>query len=166
MHTGAIFRRFADHMDVTSLGCVLQDGKCFTRDTRLAPGGLLPRCAPPCRKGTGFVQPLGPRDHWHGRFFALSIRPHFLFTSAASTTASRCIAHWESRTPLKESEVELFLQRSFLPGTNRIRGGSPAKSRWLSLHSSFIDAPDCQSFRKDFACACSLRAGLTPHAQK
>ena len=74
--------------------------------------GLLQRGAPPSRKGTGFVQPLAAHEHWHIDVSHLNIGGTFYYLCSIIDGASRYIVHWEIKDSMKESDVELVLQRA------------------------------------------------------
>lgn len=78
----------------------------------LKPLGLLnPWNVKPSKKGTGFVQPLQPHDHWHIDISYLNIRGTFYYLCSVIDGCSRFIIHWEIRESMKEWEVELILER-------------------------------------------------------
>lgn len=71
----------------------------------LAGAGLLDRWnVKPSKKGTGFVQPLRPHEHWHIDVAYLNLGGTFYY--------SRAIVHWEIREAMTESDVECVLQRA------------------------------------------------------
>ena len=75
--------------------------------------GLLNRWnAGPSSKGTGFVQPLEPHEHWHTDISYLNICGTFYYLISVLDGASRYIVHWEIREAMKERDVELVLQRA------------------------------------------------------
>ena len=51
----------------------------------------------PSKKGTGFVQPLAPHDHWHVDIAYLNIAGTFYYLCSLLDGASRAIVHWEIR---------------------------------------------------------------------
>ncbi len=63
-------------------------------------------------KGTGFVQPLGPHQHWHVDVAYLNIAGTFYFLCSVLDGYSRMIVHWEIRETMREGEVETVLQRA------------------------------------------------------
>lgn len=78
----------------------------------LKAAGLLAGQAPtPTQKGTGFVQPLQPHEHWHTDVSYLNIAGTFYFLCSVLDGCSRAVVHWEIRETMKESEVEIILQR-------------------------------------------------------
>jgi putative transposase len=79
----------------------------------LKAAGLLPGQAPlPSKKGTGFVQPLAPHEHWHTDVSYLNIAGTFYFLCAILDGASRLVVHWEIRDQMQEIDVETILQRA------------------------------------------------------
>jgi putative transposase len=70
------------------------------------------------KKGTGFVQPLKPHEHWHVDVSYLNIAGTFYFLCSVLDGCSRFIVHWEIREKMEESDVEIILQsaREAFPG--------------------------------------------------
>jgi len=66
----------------------------------------------PSKKGTGFVQPLRPHDHWHVDVSYLNLGGTFYFLCTVLDGYSRFIVHWEIRETMKEPEVETIIQRA------------------------------------------------------
>jgi putative transposase len=64
------------------------------------------------RKGTGFVQPIHPHQHWHIDFSYVNIGGTFYYLCSILDGASRFIVHWEIRETMKEADAELVLQRA------------------------------------------------------
>jgi transposase InsO family protein len=64
------------------------------------------------KKGTGFVQPLKPHEHWHVDVSYLNIAGTFYFLCSILDGYSRCIVHWEIREKMEESDVETIIQRA------------------------------------------------------
>lgn len=78
----------------------------------LKTAGLLAGQAPkPTKKGAGFVQPLGPHEHWHVDVSYLNIAGTFYFLCSVLDGYSRFIVHWEIREKMDECDVEIILQR-------------------------------------------------------
>jgi hypothetical protein len=67
---------------------------------------------PPSKKGTGFVQPLRPHDHWHIDVSYLNPGGTFYYLCSVLDGASRAIVHWELRASMTEQEVECLLERA------------------------------------------------------
>jgi putative transposase len=75
--------------------------------------GLLAGATPNItKKGTGFVQPLQPHEHWHIDVSYLNIAGTFYFLRSILDGCSRFIVHWEIREKMEESDVETILQRA------------------------------------------------------
>ncbi len=64
------------------------------------------------RKGTGFVQPLEAHQHWHIDISYINICGTFYYMCSVLDGFSRYIVHWEIREAMKESDVEIILQRA------------------------------------------------------
>lgn len=75
-------------------------------------GRLDRRWATPTKKGTGFVQPLRPHEHWHVDISYLNLGGTFYFLATVLDGASRYVAHWEIGETMKEAEMELVIQRA------------------------------------------------------
>jgi len=79
----------------------------------LAAAGALDRWnLKPSKKGTGFVQPLRPHEHWHIDVAYLNLAGTFYYLCSVLDGASRAIVHWEIREYMKEVDVECILQRA------------------------------------------------------
>lgn len=75
--------------------------------------GLLAGQSPTItKKGTGFVQPLKPHEHWHLDVSYLNIAGTFYFLCSVLDGCSRYVVHWEIREKMEESDVEVILQRA------------------------------------------------------
>jgi transposase InsO family protein len=77
-----------------------------------AAGLLANRWNKSSRKGTGFVQPLAPHDHWHIDFSYVNVGGTFYYLCSILDGCSRWIVHWEIREAMKEADAELVLQRA------------------------------------------------------
>lgn len=66
----------------------------------------------PSLKGTGFVQPLLPHDHWHVDVSYLNICGTFYYLCSFLDGCSRSIIHWEIREQMTEPDIEIILQRA------------------------------------------------------
>jgi putative transposase len=64
------------------------------------------------KKGTGFVQPLQPHEHWHVDVSYLNIAGTFYFLCSILDGYSRFLVHWEIREKMEEKDVETILQRA------------------------------------------------------
>jgi putative transposase len=75
--------------------------------------GLLAGQSPtPTKKGTGFVQPLTPHEHWHVDVSYLNITGTFYFLCSILDGCSRFIVHWEIHEKMEEIDVETIIQRA------------------------------------------------------
>ncbi len=66
----------------------------------------------PSKKGTGFVQPLGPHKHWHTDISYLNLGGTFYFFISVLDGFSRFIVHWEITAAMEEKDVEQVIQRA------------------------------------------------------
>jgi transposase InsO family protein len=66
----------------------------------------------PSKKGTGFVQPLRPHEHWHVDVSYINISGTFYYLCSVLDGCSRSIVHWEIREQMKEADIETILQRA------------------------------------------------------
>jgi len=64
------------------------------------------------KKGDGFVQPLKAHEHWHIDISYINICGTFYYMCSILDGFSRYIVHWEIREAMKESDVEIILQRA------------------------------------------------------
>ena len=79
----------------------------------LKAAGLLAGHSPnPTKKGTGFVQPLKPHQHWHVDVSYLNIAGTFYYLCSILDGYSRFIIHWEIREKMEESDVQTIIQRA------------------------------------------------------
>ncbi len=79
----------------------------------LSGAGLLDRWNPkPSKKGTGFVQPVRPHEHWHIDVAYLNLGGTFYYLCSVLDGASRAIVHWEIREAMTETDVECILLRA------------------------------------------------------
>ena len=79
----------------------------------LSAAGLLKRWNnKPSKKGTGFVQPLKPHEHWHIDISYINICGTFYYLCSILDGCSRYIIHWELREKMAEKDVEIILQRA------------------------------------------------------
>ena len=79
----------------------------------LAKAGLLqPWTATPSKKGTGFVQPQEPHEHWHTDISYLNICGTFYYLCSVLDGCSRANLQWEIRESITEREAELVLQKA------------------------------------------------------
>jgi transposase InsO family protein len=79
----------------------------------LSGAGLLDRWNKrPSKKGTGFVQPLRPHEHWHIDIAYLNIAATFYYLCSILDGASRTIVHFEIRERMTEADVECIVERA------------------------------------------------------
>jgi putative transposase len=64
------------------------------------------------RKGKGFQQPAQPHEHWHIDISHINICGTFYYLCSILDGASRYLVHWELRESMRESDVEVVLQRA------------------------------------------------------
>jgi transposase InsO family protein len=50
----------------------------------------------PSKKGTGFVQPLLPHEHWHVDVSHINVSGTFYYLTSVLDDCSRYIVHWDS----------------------------------------------------------------------
>jgi putative transposase len=79
----------------------------------LKAAGLLERHnRQPSAKGTGFVQPLKPHEHWHVDVSYLNLAGTFYYLCSVLDGCSRSLVHWEIRETMKEEAIEQIIQRA------------------------------------------------------
>jgi transposase InsO family protein len=79
----------------------------------LSAAGLLERWnRRPSKKGTGFVQPIAPHEHWHVDIAYLNLGGTFYYLCSVLDGASRAIVHWDIREAMTETDVECILERA------------------------------------------------------
>lgn len=79
----------------------------------LREGDLLRRWnRKPSKKGTGFVQPLRPHEHWHVDISYINVCGTFYYLCTLLDGCSRYVVHWEIRESMIEAEIEIILQRA------------------------------------------------------
>jgi transposase InsO family protein len=75
--------------------------------------GLLSRWkGKPSLKGTGFVQPLQPHEHWHIDVSYINLSGTFYYLCSVLDGCSRFLVHWDLRESMKEVDIEIILQRA------------------------------------------------------
>lgn len=103
----------------------------------LSNAGLLSKWnSKPSKKGTGFVQPLKAHEHWHIDISYINICGTFYYMCSIMDGFSRYIVHWEIREAMKESDVEIILQR--------------AREKFPDARSQIISDNGPQFIAKDF----------------
>ena len=79
----------------------------------LSAAGVLDRWnGKPSKKGTGFVQPLAPHEHWHIDVSYVNVVGTFYYLCTVLDGASRFLIHWELRERMTTADVETVLQRA------------------------------------------------------
>ena len=63
-------------------------------------------------KGTGFVPPRRPHEHWHVDVSYLNISGTFYYLASVLDGYSRAIVSWELRECMKEGDLELVIQKA------------------------------------------------------
>lgn len=102
-------------------------------------GLLYDSLVPPSRKGTGFVQPLEPHDHWHIDFSYINIAATFYYLCTVLDGCSRFVIAWDLRLSMTEADAEIVLQRG--------RESFPkARPRIISDNGSQFIARDFKEF--------------------
>lgn len=64
------------------------------------------------KKGTGFDQPEKAHEHWHTDISYVNISSTFYYLVAVLDGFSRYIVHWDICESMKESDVQLVIQRA------------------------------------------------------
>lgn len=99
--------------------------------------GLLSRWSgKPSLKGTGFQGPKQPHEHWHVDISYLNICSTFYYLCSLLDGYSRYVIHWEIRETMKESDVEVVIQR--------------AREKFPGEHPRIISDRGPQFIAKDF----------------
>jgi len=113
---------------------VLEQAGCFERWNRRQTA-----------KGTGFVQPLAPHEHWHIDISYVNVCGTFYYLTSVLDGCSRFIVHWELRESMKEADVEIVLQRAreAFPGG---APGTPGRPRIISDNGPQFIAKDFKEF--------------------
>jgi transposase InsO family protein len=79
----------------------------------LSQAGLLDRWnRKPSKKGTGFIQPTQPHEHWHIDLAHLNLGGRFYYLCVILDGYSRYVVGWAIRSSMTEAEVELIVQRA------------------------------------------------------
>jgi len=75
-------------------------------------GLLTPWNGKASRKGTGFIQPLLPHEHWHVDVSYINVCGTFYYLCSVLDGCSRFIVHWDIRESMTEADVEIILERA------------------------------------------------------
>jgi len=73
---------------------------------------LKPRAASPSTKGTRFVQPSRPHEHWHIHVAYVHISGTFYYLRVLIDGLSRYIVSWDLRESMTEADIEIVIQRA------------------------------------------------------
>jgi putative transposase len=92
-------------------------------------------------KGTGFVQPQKPHEHWHTDIKYVNFHGCFLFLISVIDGYSRYIVHHELRMHMQEYDVEITIQRA-------LEKYPEAKPRIISDNGSQFLSRDFAEFLK------------------
>jgi len=90
----------------------------------LSEEGLLKRFnGRPSKKGTGFIQPSKPHEHWHIDISYINICGTFYYLTSILDGYSRAILHWELREQMTTDDIEIITQRckEFHPEAHKSR---------------------------------------------
>lgn len=90
----------------------------------------------PSKKGTGFVQPLRPHQHWHVDVSYINIKGTFYYLCSLLDGCSRYIVHWDIRKEMTERNVEIIIQN--------------AREKFPDVHPKIISDNGPQFIAKDF----------------
>jgi putative transposase len=106
----------------------------------LLKAGLLRRWnGKPSKKGTGFVQPLKPHEHWHIDVSHLNLLGTFYYFCGQLDGFSRYIVNWDIRISMTEGDVEIILFKAHEKYPN-------AKPRIISDNGPQFIAKDFKEF--------------------
>jgi len=109
-HTGQGYRRLTYMMIDANIVVVSPS----TTYRVLKSAGLLNRWNRVKRsaKGSGFIQPTAPHQHWHTDIKYVNFRGTFLFLISVIDGYSRYIVHHELRQNMQEFDVQITIQRA------------------------------------------------------
>ncbi len=66
----------------------------------------------PSKKGTGFIQPTRPHEHWHTDISYVNICGTFYYFNSVIDGYSRALLYWDIRESMTEADVELIIQNA------------------------------------------------------
>jgi putative transposase len=78
----------------------------------LKKAGYMHSSSKESQKGSGFVQPIVPHEHWHIDISYLNIKGTFYYFFGIIDGCSRYIVHWEIRESMTESDAAIIIQRA------------------------------------------------------
>jgi len=88
----------------------------------LSKAGVLARWnRTPSMKGTGFIQPTRPHEHWHIDIAYLNLGGTFYYLCAIIDGYSRYVVGWDIRRTMTEADVEMIVQKA----RERFPGATP-----------------------------------------
>lgn len=90
----------------------------------------------PSKKGTGFVQPVAPHEHWHIDISYVNIAGTFYYLCSILDGATRFLVHWELRERMTTADIETVIQR--------------ARERYPDVHPRIISDNGPQFVARDF----------------
>lgn len=90
-------------------------------------GLLQPWNTKPHRKGTGFVQPLAPHDHWPDDFSYLNVAGTFYYLCSMLDGCARSILSWDIRPAMKEADAGIVAACPSTSRCARLSGKRPTK---------------------------------------
>lgn len=64
------------------------------------------------KKGSGFIQPTRPHQHWHSDISYINIACTFYYLITVLDGYSRYLIHWELRKSMTEEDLEITIQRA------------------------------------------------------
>lgn len=96
----------------------------------------------PSSKGTGFIQPLKPNEHWHTDISYVNILGTFFFLMTVLDGFSRKVLHHELRANMTEVDVEIVMQKT-------IELFPDAKANLITDNGSQYISKDFKGFIKD-----------------
>jgi len=59
----------------------------------------------PVKKGSGFIQPTAPHEHWHSDISYINIACTFYYLITVLDGYSRYLIHWELRKSMTEEDL-------------------------------------------------------------
>jgi putative transposase len=87
-------------------------------------------------RSTGFGQPLQLHEHWHIDIAHINIHGPFYYVCAVLDGASRYLVDWSLRDAMKETDVDIPLERAKGRFPEARRGSSPTTGHSSSRRTS------------------------------
>lgn len=94
------------------------------------------------KKGTGFIQPLAPHEHWHIDIANVRVDGIFYYLICILDGYSRSIIHWDLRTQMKEADIGVVMQAAKEKFPN-------AKPRYISDNGKQFTGKEFKKFIGD-----------------